>query len=109
MVAAYRAIGQEISVLAAVVVAVFGTLANFFTLTPNNIGVQELLMAYLYSLFGVDFTAGILGASLMRAVHLALTFTVGPILGHWMLRRSTLTFSSLKPGARPAAESPRDP
>ncbi len=91
----YAVIGQDISFLMGLIVGVFTSLANLFPITPNNLGVQELVMAYLVSVMGIDFTTGVTGAALARGGHIVLTFTLGPLLGSFLLRQSTLRWSSL--------------
>ena len=91
----YAVIGQDISFLMGLVVGVFTSLANLFTITPNNLGVQEFVVAYLVSVMGVDFTTGVTGAALARGGHIVLTFTLAPLLGYLMLRQSGLSWSSL--------------
>ena len=91
----YAVIGQDMSFLMGLVVGVFTSLANLFTITPNNLGVQEFLVAYLVSVMGIDFATGLTGAVLARGGHLFLTFTLAPLLGYFMLRNSALSWSSL--------------
>ena len=92
----YAVIGQDIyPFLMGLVVGVFTSLANLFTITPNNLGVQEFLVAYLVSVMGIDFATGLTGAVLARGGHLFLTFTLAPLQGYFMLRNSALSWSSL--------------
>lgn len=93
----YRALGSPIDFSVALLIGVFSSLSNSFTITPNNLGVQEVIIAYLYSLTGLDFAAGLLGAGLTRATHLALTFGVTPVLTVLLLRRKGLGLDTIWP------------
>jgi uncharacterized membrane protein YbhN (UPF0104 family) len=99
-VLAYRALGSPISFSVALLVGIFLSLSNFFTITPNNLGIQELVIAYLYSLTGMDFAGGLLGAGLIRVVHVALTFTVTPVLTVLFLRRQGLGLDAIWPSGK---------
>lgn len=98
MVIAYRAFGQSLSFTLALIIGVFITISNIFTITPNNFGIQEIIMAYLYTLTGLNFADGLLGAGLMRAVHIVLTFGLGPIFIYFMLKSANLSLSAILPG-----------
>lgn len=100
LVIAYHALGQPILLVTALVIGVFTSISNFFTLTPNNIGVQEIVMASLYTMTGMDFTSGLLGASLIRAVHIILTFVLTPIFVYLLLKSSDLSLSAILPGRK---------
>ena len=95
LIIAFHSIGQTLLFIPALIIGVFTSISNFFTITPNNIGVQEIVMAYLYTITGMDFTNGVLGASLMRAIHIVLTFGLAPILVHFMLKSSHFSFSAI--------------
>lgn len=100
MVFTYRTLGQPISLTAALIIGVFTSIANFLTITPNNLGIQEIVMAYLYTITGLDFSEGLLGASLMRAVHIILTFGLTPIFVHFMLKSANLSLAAILPGRK---------
>ncbi len=99
--AIYRALQQDISFTTALVLGVFTSIANLVTLTPNNVGVQEVVTAYLYSVAGLDFTTGLIGAGLLRAVHLGLTFGCTPIFAYFLFHRMGWSLASLLPGRLP--------
>lgn len=105
MVVAYRAFGQTLSFTLALIIGVFITISNIFTITPNNFGIQEIIMAYLYTLTGLNFADGLLGAGLMRAVHILLTFGLGPIFIHFMLKSANLSLSAILPGQSNTTDS----
>lgn len=92
-----RSVGIELSFYAALMLRVFTALANLFTITPNNIGVQEIVMAYLFTVLGVDFSTGLFGASLLRVVHILLTFGLGSILIYVMISRHDLRWKDIRP------------
>ena len=100
IVLAYRAIGHDLSFTMAFIIGVFTSISNLFTITPNNIGVQEVVMAYLYTITGLDFASGLQGASLIRGIHILVTFGLTPVFTHVMLRSANLSLSAILPGAR---------
>ena len=81
--AAFDALGYEIGFLVALAMVAFASIANVLAITPNNIGIQELVMAYTYMMAGLDFEEGLVAAALVRAAHILLTFVLAP----WFLYR----------------------
>ncbi len=92
-VVVYEALGYRITLTVAMIIGVFTALSNFFTITPSNLGVQEVITAQLFTITGMDFTSGLLGAGLMRALHALLTFSVGPILVYPVFKSGDLRAS----------------
>lgn len=80
----FRALGLEIDFLTALTLGILVAMSNTLSITPNNLGIQELVMAYVYALTGMDFTEGLVGAGLIRSVHLVLSFVVAPFF-LWLL------------------------
>ncbi len=97
MLLVYKSIGIELSYQIALMLGVFTALANLFTITPNNMGVQEAVMGYLVMVMGGDFNQGFVGAVILRAIHLALTFSVGSLLVQRMLMKANLKFKQVLP------------
>jgi len=100
MVIAYGALGQNISILTALIIGVFTSILNLITITPNNLGIQEILTAYLFTISGMDFTLGLLGISLIRAAHIVLTFTFTPVVSYFMLKSADMPFSAILPALK---------
>lgn len=97
--AAYRMLGIDVGFHAALMAGVFTAIAAFFTITPSNLGIQELMIAYLYSTIGLDFTSGLIGAGLFRALHIALTFGLTPILTYALMHSAGIPLGViLRPG-----------
>lgn len=94
-VVAFGALGFEISFPIALALVAFASITNVLAITPNNIGVQELVMAYAYSLGGLDFQEGLLGAALIRAAHMVLTFVVAPIFTYRLMGARKIQLSYL--------------
>ena len=92
---AFQALDFEVDFLTALVIGVFVPIFNLVAITPGNIGIQEMTVAYLYSVAGMNFTDGLVGAGLVRAVHVVLTFLCAPLLTYWMLNVARLGWSSL--------------
>jgi len=84
-VVAFGSLGAPITLLEGLVIGVFTSVANLFTITPNNLGVQEAVIAYLFTVTGFDFTTGVIGAGLLRVIHMIITFGLTPIFAHRLL------------------------
>jgi uncharacterized membrane protein YbhN (UPF0104 family) len=91
----YAALGHPVSFLAALVIAVFTSLSNLVAVTPNNLGVQEVVTAYLSSVADIDFTTGLIGAAVLRAVHIITTFVGGPVFAYLLFRKSQVPMRAL--------------
>lgn len=92
---AFKSLGVSISLLSAMIIGVFTSISNFFTITPNNLGIQEAVIAYLFTVTGFDFSTGIICASLVRVVHMVITFTFTPIFAHYLLRSQRLKLGQI--------------
>jgi len=103
----YRSLGFEMDLVTALALGVLLSVSNLVTITPNNLGVQEMVMAYFYAMTGMDFTNGLLGAGLIRAVHILLTFGLAPILTYWLMSSAHLRLSALVSARDPAREEPQ--
>ena len=91
---AYRALGFDLDFLAALLIGVFTSISNFFTITPNNLGVQEVVIGYLSTIVGLDFSSGLISAGVIRAIHMALSFGLAPLFSHLLLKPAGLTLRS---------------
>ena len=100
LIVAYHALGHPIPLTLALIIGIFTSISNFFTITPNNLGIQEVVMAYLYTITGMDFTSGLMGAGLIRAIHIILTFGLTPIFTHFMLKSANISLSSILPNIK---------
>jgi glycosyltransferase 2 family protein len=97
MMLVYGAIGIPLSYPVALMLGVFTALANLFTITPNNLGVQEAAMGYLVMVSGGDFDQGVVGAAVLRAMHILLTFGLGGLLVQRLLTGANLKLRQLYP------------
>lgn len=91
----FHSVGVSITVLSALVIGVFASMANFFTITPNNLGVQEAVIAYLFAVTGFDFTIGVIGAGLIRVIHMIITFVFTPVFTHYLLKSANLSLGKI--------------
>lgn len=89
----FKGLGIPVDFISAMVVGVFTSVANFFTITPNNLGIQEAVSAYLLAITGCDFNAGVIGSTLVRVVHIAITFSLAPWFSYSLMQ-------NIDPGAR---------
>lgn len=74
----YHALGLHLSMFNAIAVAAFSTLSSMLSITPNNLGVQELIIGLVSVTFGLDFTHGLLAGGLLRLVHVGVIVLVTP-------------------------------
>ncbi|MEE2710375.1 MAG: lysylphosphatidylglycerol synthase transmembrane domain-containing protein [Gemmatimonadota bacterium] len=96
----YQGLHVPLSFLDAIMLRVFISMANLFTITPNNIGIQEVVTGFLFSAIGLDFATGVLGAGVARAIHVAITFLFTPVFMLLMLKKAGITVSDLS-GSNP--------
>ena len=82
----YRVIGFHIEYSIALLISAFLSVANIVPLTPNNIGVFELVMGAATHLSGADFSTGLIAAGIMRIFHLTICVLAVPY-ANWQLRR----------------------
>lgn len=100
----YQALDIPITFSMALVIGIFTTLANFFTVTPGNIGIQEVIMGALASYLGIPFGDGLIGASLLRALHIGVCVVFTPILLPILLRHSKTHLGDLIQRPKDATE-----
>ena len=72
-------LGSTLTFFNSFFISVFLSLANTFSITPNGIGVQELIMAFIFMKTGYNFSVGLMGASIIRIIHIIVTFALTPI------------------------------
>ncbi len=84
----YRAIGAAPGYSIAVLIAAFLSVANIVPVTPNNIGVSELVMGAVAQLSGVGFAEGLVAGVIMRGFHVLISVFALPYAG-WQLRRAS--------------------
>ncbi len=84
VMASFYSINIPLSLHAAVSIAVFASCSGIANLTPSNLGVQELVVAYFARLSGETFAGGIAAALIMRAVSLSIDL-VGGTIGYYIL------------------------
>lgn len=91
-IVAFAALEEPITFLSAMIIGVFTSVANFFTITPNNLGIQEIVSAYLLVITGYDFTTGVIGVSLIRIIHMLITFSLAPVFSYLLLKSTREEF-----------------
>ena len=93
----FGAIYVPLSFLDALFLAVFTTAVNFLVITPNNLGIQELATGFFLKLLGLDFTQGVIGMGVIRAVHLIVAFVLTPLFIQIVFKNQGLTWKALRP------------
>ena len=91
----FNSLGVSITFLSALTIGVFTSIANLITITPNNLGVQEVVIAYLFTITGFDFSTGVIGAGLARVIHMIITFALTPVFAHYLLKSTNLSLGKL--------------
>ncbi|MDY6905676.1 MAG: lysylphosphatidylglycerol synthase transmembrane domain-containing protein [Thermodesulfobacteriota bacterium] len=84
---AYLSINIHIQLIDAVF---FGIVLNFsiaVRLTPGNIGIQELILAFLSNLLAVKYVDGLTAAMILRSISIILSFSLG-ILFYFILLKN---------------------
>lgn len=94
---AFHALDLEVPYATVLLVGVFSSIANLASVTPNNLGVLEVVVASLYSAVGYDFSTGLLGAALVRAVHLVVVVAATPVFTSWLVARRGVSWRRLFP------------
>jgi uncharacterized protein (TIRG00374 family) len=92
----FRALGQEVGVLAVVAVVALGNAAGMLAGTPGGIGTTEAAMIAVYVALGVDRATAGAATLLFRGLHYVLVVVVGLPALAWLEAR----------GTRRAAEAP---
>jgi len=88
----------------ALLVGMVGAIFSMVTLTPGNLGVQELVMGQVFELTGLPFAAGVLGSGVIRALHIGLTLGLTPLFCLLMFRTARIGLGDLlRAGRRPTA------
>jgi uncharacterized membrane protein YbhN (UPF0104 family) len=88
----YGCTSQSISLIESVVVSAAGQLALVLSLTPAAIGIRELLVGISSPLVAASTAAGIIAASLERAIILlSLVVIVLPVQGRMLWRYFSMT------------------
>ena len=96
----YRSLEVPLGFGGAWLMAVFTSMGNLVSITPNNLGLQEILMGFLFTTIGFDFSTGVLGAGVGRAIHIGVTFLLAPIAMHYLLRRTGMTLAQMREKSR---------
>ena len=85
---AYRALNFiEVTLPAAGLVSLTAVFSVILTITPDNLGIREVLVSLTSELIAIGVGEGLLVALLIRAGTLATVFTLGPLFSIWLSRR----------------------
>jgi uncharacterized membrane protein YbhN (UPF0104 family) len=82
----FGALGQDVSFLAAGLLASMTIVLSLVNVTPGNLGLRELVLAGLATALGTSYAVGMAAASVDRVVLLAYTVVAG-VPGLFTLRR----------------------
>ncbi len=82
---AFQALHMPIPFVLSLAAAVYTSMFDFY-LTPNNLGIQEALGAYVLTFSSIEFSHAVMGLLLVRVVHLVTTLVLAPIFIHLLLK-----------------------
>ena len=89
MAICFGSLREEVSFLAAGLLASTAIVLSLVNVTPGNLGLRELALAGMATLLGSSYAVGVAAASIDRVVLLAYTVVAG-LPGLWALRRRSL-------------------
>jgi len=75
----FRSFGHGIPAAEALALSLLTALSSLIAITPNNLGIQEVVLGYLARLAGGSMAEGILAGALLRIAHVAVSLTMGPL------------------------------
>jgi uncharacterized protein (TIRG00374 family) len=82
----FGALGQDVPILAAGLLASTTIVFSLINVTPGNLGLRELALAAIATQLGSSYAVGMAAASVDRVVLLAYTVVAG-VPGLWALRK----------------------
>lgn len=82
----FFALGIEVSLVSTAAIATLLGLTRLIALTPANLGIQEAGIAFVAELAGVGFDEGLAVGLLLRLMHVAVIFVLGPIYSYRLTR-----------------------
>jgi uncharacterized membrane protein YbhN (UPF0104 family) len=80
--AAYKALNQEVPIVAALLVSLMAVFSLLINITPAGLGIQEATIALSSSLVGIGPQEGFLVALLIRGATLVPVFGLGPVFAY---------------------------
>lgn len=83
---AITALGYEINMWVAFLLAPVTILSNFIGITPAALGIREAAGGLLTHILGLGLQLGVLAVALDRAVVMAIAFILGPIFSYTLLK-----------------------
>ena len=82
----YRAIGNPVSGMDALLVALLQSFSLLFTVTPANLGVQEAVVGLASGILGLGLAAGLMAALLVRTATVVFIVIFGPLFSYLLTR-----------------------
>ncbi len=83
----FHTLKTPISFQIALAISIFTSVSDLVSITPNNLGIQETVIAYLFTLSGNHFEIGFLGATLFRILRMIITFSLAPLFSHFLFHK----------------------
>jgi uncharacterized membrane protein YbhN (UPF0104 family) len=85
----YGVIGAPLDYSLALLIAALVSVSNIIPVTPNNVGVTELIIGLVSEISGIPFANGLLVGAILRVMHLLVAILSMPVASWWLVRRST--------------------
>lgn len=84
---AFTALGFSISPVAAWFMGLLSVFGLFISITPGSLGIQEALVGFLATFFGIGFNQGVMAQGLIRIVNMAVIFSLGPFFSYILTKK----------------------
>ncbi|MBL7139309.1 MAG: flippase-like domain-containing protein [Planctomycetes bacterium] len=89
MYVAYAALSFPVRLLPVIFVGIATQLSFFFSLTPGNLGIREVMVGFISEITGLGFAEGMAVTLLQRAISTAAFLVLGSVFGVLIIRRGT--------------------
>ena len=87
----YRTFSVNPEFFSCLAIGVFQSISSFITLTPNNLGIQEFIMAIMGKITQLGFSQSLIVAGIIRLSSLIVTFSLAPISWYILLKQKSFS------------------
>ncbi len=87
----YRTFSVAPEFFSCLAIGVFQSISSFITITPNNLGLQEFIMAFIGKITQLGFNQSLIVAGIIRLSSLIVTFTLAPISWYILLKHKNFS------------------
>lgn len=101
----FLGLGTPVTFIGALTIGVFAAVSNLVSVTPSNLVLREAVTGYLVALHGPGFAMGVVGAGVIRLVHLFVTLMGAPLATHGLSRVTELAAAATPTGRLSSSDS----